>query len=225
VSKNNTQTVGNVIRFVWITLGLTGFIVLPFLLFGEQIEGMFIEGKAAQMLQSYGRYGWLVAVILLIADLVFPIPTSSVMASLGMIYGPLLGGAIATLGSLASGLTGYAICRYFGRPAAIWMNGEKGIVQSEAIFTRAGGWMVALSRWLPVFSEVVACLAGLARMPFRIFIAALFCGSVPLGFAFAGIGYLGLDYPITTLALSAMLPVLLWLIARPWLAKLNHPVD
>jgi hypothetical protein len=42
---------------------------------------------------------------------------------------------------------------------------------------------------------------------------ALACGSVPTGFAFAAIGNLGHSEPGWAIALSGLVPVLLWLAA------------
>ena len=139
------------------------------------------------------------------------------MAALGIVYGPVLGGLIATAGSVSSGLIGYGVCRRYGRPVARWFGGEKVLADGETLFAKVGGWIVALSRWLPVFSEVIACVAGLARMAFTTFFVALLCGSVPLGFVFAAIGHAGQDRPVVTLAVSALLPIVFWLLLRPLL--------
>jgi len=64
-----------------------------------------------------------------------------------------------------------------------------------------------------VLPEAVACLAGLVGMPWRTFVVALACGSVPLGFAFAAIGHLGQSSPLWALGLSAMVPAVLWMAA------------
>jgi membrane protein DedA with SNARE-associated domain len=88
------------------------------------------------------------------------------------------------------------------------------LAAAETLFARSGGWMVALSRWLPVLPEAIACMAGLARMPAGRFSLALLCGSAPLGFAVAALGHAGSDRPFLTLALCALLPLPIWLIAR-----------
>jgi membrane protein DedA with SNARE-associated domain len=77
---------------------------------------------------------------------------------------------------------------------------------------------------LPVFPEVIACMAGLSRMPPLAFFAALACGSAPLGFVFAMIGHAGVDYPVLAIALSAGLPPLLWLGVQPYFRakRLTH---
>jgi membrane protein DedA with SNARE-associated domain len=96
--------------------------------------------------------------------------------------------------------------------------------EGEELFKNIGGWIVAMSRWLPVVSEVVACLAGLSKMPFPMFLAALICGSVPLGFLFSTIGYIGGEYAMLTLILSALLPFILWVGVRLVLLKLKSNI-
>ena len=210
-------------KLIGIVIGLVLFITIPFFIFGEHIDLIFAGGSVVAWLQSYGNFAWAAAIGLLIADLAIPVPTTAVMAALGMVYGPFTGGFISALGSVISGLVGYGLCRKLGRPLALWLSGQQGLVEGERIFKNIGGWIVALSRWLPVVSEVVACLAGLSRMPFPVFFSALLCGSVPLGFLFATIGHLGGNYPFMTLVLSAALPFILWFFVRPLLRIPQKP--
>jgi uncharacterized membrane protein YdjX (TVP38/TMEM64 family) len=72
-----------------------------------------------------------------------------------------------------------------------------------------------------VLPEAVACLAGLAQMPFRVFFIALLCGCVPLGFTFAAIGALGVERPGLAVALSALVPVALYGVASVMLRGRN----
>ncbi|NQV98212.1 MAG: VTT domain-containing protein [Rhodospirillales bacterium] len=210
-------------KLIGIVIGLVLFVSVPFFIFGTQIEQMFSGEGVVSWLQGYGSFAGVAAIGLLVADLAIPVPTTAVMAALGMVYGPVYGGLYASLGSVISGLVGYGLCRKLGRPFALWLSGDQGLAEGERIFTNFGGWIVAMSRWLPVVSEVVACLAGLSRMPFPVFLVALLCGSVPLGFLFSFIGDLGGDQPLLTLLLSALLPFLLWLIARPFMARKKGP--
>lgn len=205
------------VKLILLVLGIAAFVIIPFLVFGDELEQVFMGSGAIAILQDYGQFAWAVAIGLLVADIALPIPTSSVMAALGMIYGPIWGGVIAAAGSVISGLVGYFLGRQLGRPFVLWLNGQQAVDKGERIFDRLGGWLVALSRWIPVLSEVVSCMAGLAKMPFPIFFTALVCGSVPLGFLYAVIGYLGGDRPILTLVLSAFLPLVLWFVVRPLL--------
>jgi uncharacterized membrane protein YdjX (TVP38/TMEM64 family) len=65
----------------------------------------------------------------------------------------------------------------------------------------------------------VACLAGLSKMPWRVFVLASLSGSLPLGFVFAAIGALGVEQPGWALALSAGMPLLLYGIAAAMFRK------
>ncbi len=208
------------VRFALIVLALALAVVVPFAIWGDAVERAFSLDATVRWLEGYGRWAWLAAIGVLVADLVLPLPASSVMAGLGMVYGPVIGGAIAALGSFTSGLVGYGLCRAFGQRAFRALAGAEGDAAARALFARAGGWVVAFSRWLPVLPETVACLAGLTAMRFAVFAAALACGSVPLGFTFAAIGHLGVDAPITTLVLCGLLPLALWAVARPWARRL-----
>ncbi len=192
---------------------LTGIIV-PFLLWGEHFDATLSLEGARLWMEGYGRWAWLAGIALLCADIVLPIPSTVVMSALGLIYGWQLGGAIAAAGSMLSGIIAYAACRFAGHRAARWIAGDDGLAKGGRLFDRQGGWLVALSRWMPVLPEAVACLAGLVRMPWRNFLLALICGTLPLGFAFAAIGALGNTRPGMAIALSALVPVLLWLLAR-----------
>ncbi len=208
----NVATVG---RLAGVLLALAVLVAIPFLLWGNRLGQLFAGNGAIDWLAGYGSFAWLIAVGLLTADLVMPIPATAIMSALGMIYGPFWGGLAAVGGSVFSGLVGYGLCRHLGRPFAARIAGEDALAQGERLFSRAGGWLVALSRWLPVLSEVMACVAGLARMPFAVFLGALLCGTVPLGFTFAAIGHLGADRPMLTLGIAAVLPVFLWFALRP----------
>lgn len=199
--------------FVLLLIG----IIVPFLVWGQQFDAVLSLEGARRWMEGYGTWAWAAGIALLIADIVLPIPGTVVMSALGWMYGWWLGGLIATAGSFASGLIAYVLCRWLGRPVARRLAGEDGLQRGEALFARNGGWLVVLSRWMPVLPEAVACLAGLAKMRWSTFVLSLACGSLPLGFAFAAIGDLGHASPGWAIALSALVPIALWLIARRWL--------
>lgn len=203
-------------RLFLIFLVLVAIVLIPFFIWGDALTAFFTQTGTISWLRSYGRWGWIAGIILLMSDLLLPIPATAVMAGLGYLYGPIVGGLISSLGSFFSGLLGYEICRRLGRGAALWILGKKDLEKGERLYARVGGWLVILSRWLPVFPEVIACMAGLTRMPVRAFYLALACGSLPLGFAFSAVGAVGIEKPGLAIALSALLPPVLWLVVRPF---------
>jgi len=193
--------------------------IVPYLIWGDALEAAFsVEGARAWM-SGYGAGAGLAGICLLVADLLLPIPSTLVMSALGLAYGTWLGGLYAAAGTMLAGLVAYALSRWLGRPLALRLAGEEGLRAGEGLFERGGAWLVAGSRCLPILPEAVACLAGLHRMPFRTFLFALACGSVPTGFLFAAIGALGQAEPAWALGLSVVVPVALWLGARRWLPR------
>ena len=192
---------------------------LPFLIWGEQFMQWFTGDAAIQWIRGWGAWGWLAVIGLLVSDLFLPIPATPVMSAAGYLYGTLIGGLVSAAGSFAAGMAGYGLCRAFGRNIALRLAGEKELEEHHTLFQRSGPWLVAASRWLPLLPEVISCLAGLTRMPLRVFAVSLACGAVPMGFVFAAIGAAGQDNPKLALTLSVIVPPVLWLAVRPFLRK------
>jgi uncharacterized membrane protein YdjX (TVP38/TMEM64 family) len=197
------------VRILLLFAVLATLVIVPFLLWGGSMESVTVASAAA-WLRGYGRWAWAAGIVLLVADLFLPVPATVVFSALGFLYGTVLGGIIGAAGSILSGLAAYVLCRAFGRGAARRITGERDLARAERLFSSLGGWLVALSRWTPVFPEVIACMAGLARMPPAAFLAALCAGSVPLAVVFAAVGAAGVERPGLALALSAALPAVLW---------------
>lgn len=204
-------------RLLGIFILLAVVLLIPFALWSERFG--FDADQAAVWLQGFGRWAWAVALLLLVADLVLPVPGTAVMAALGYIYGAPLGGLIGATGSFLGGAVAYGLCRLTGRRGARWLVGEKDLVRGERLFAAFGGWLVAISRWLPLLPEVIACLAGLVRMRPATFFPALLCGSLPLAFTYAGVGAAGLNNPRLALLISAVLPPALWLVLGRYLTR------
>jgi uncharacterized membrane protein YdjX (TVP38/TMEM64 family) len=190
-------------RFFLLFIALAAIVLIPFFIWGDTLMAFFSWEQSLEWLSGYGAWAWAIAIVLLIADLFLPLPATVIMSALGYIYGPVLGGLLSAAGSFASGVLAYWLCRMLGENAAIWVLGKKEYERGKKISAQIGGWVVALSRWLPVFPEVVACMAGLTRMPAKNFYLALASGSLPLGFIYAFVGNAGLTNPGLAFGLSA----------------------
>jgi uncharacterized membrane protein YdjX (TVP38/TMEM64 family) len=161
---------------------------------------------AVLTLREYESWAWAVGIALMWVDLVLPVPQSTLIAALGIIYGTLLGGLLGSLGLVTSGLLGYGLML----TAARRFVGPRSLHKMESLFDRGGAWAIVLTRSLPYsIPEALVFLAGLAGMPMKKFIAALTLGSVPTAFAFAAIGAGWADQPIVALVVSSVLPILL----------------
>ncbi|MES2569091.1 MAG: VTT domain-containing protein [Verrucomicrobiota bacterium] len=206
-------------RLLITSIALAVLLCIPFLIWGDDFMRWFTGPAAIEWVRGWGAWGWLALLILLVSDLFLPIPATPLMSVAGLLYGTLLGGLLSATGSFAAGMTGYWLCRGFGRGIALRLAGEKELAANETLFRRSGPWLVAASRWLPLLPEVISCLAGLTRMPARVFALSLACGSLPLGFVYAAIGAAGEENPRLAMGLSILLPPLLWLLMRPFLRR------
>lgn len=192
---------------------LAALVLGIWMIWGGKWDDHFTFEGSVKWLESAGPWAWAAGIFLLVGDLVLPVPGTIVISALGYVYGTLLGGAIAAAGLIAAGISGYGLGRLFGeRFARRWL-GDRDYEKGKRLFARRGGWVVAVSRALPILPEVISCSAGLVGMPFRRFAVALACGSVPMGFLFAAIGRAGRDAPGWAVVLSLLLPALLWLAA------------
>lgn len=209
-------------RFLLLFAGLALLALVPFVLWGDALAAFFTAEGTVAWLHDRGAWAWAAGMGLLVLDLVLPLPGTVILSALGYVYGTVAGGLIGAAGSFLSGTVAYGLCRWLGHGAALRLVGARDLARGERLFERAGGWIVALSRWLPILPEVVACLAGLTRMPAARFFVALACGALPLGFTFAAIGAQGVERPALAVVLSAVVPALLFLAARPVLRRLEE---
>lgn len=205
-------------RLLWVFLGFSLLVLGTWALWGGNFDARFGFEATAAWLTAHPGWGGVAGAGLLVADLFLPVPNTIVMSALGYAYGTLIGGFFAATGSIGAGITGYGIGRLLPERAARRLLGELDYEKGRLLFARGGGWALALSRALPVLPEALSCTAGLVRMPFGRFVAAIACGSVPTGLVFAAIGAAGRQAPGWTLAMCLLAPALLWWGARCWLA-------
>jgi len=184
--------------------------LVPVFVLDDEIDAAFAGPEGLRRLQEYGAWAWAVGIGLIVSDLVLPVPSTAVIAGLGMLYGPLLGGLVGGVGSTLAGLVAYAGGRWVGRPAIRLFAGDADLEKLRRFFAKHGLLAVALSRWMPLLPEALCCLAGAARMRVGPFLAALACGSFAMGFAFGVLGEHYLDRPTVALVVSAAIPLLVW---------------
>lgn len=191
-------------------MAIAAFFLISWGFFGEGLEEVWNVERLVAHFENAKAWAWLLGIALLLADLLLPIPGTIVMSALGAVYGFWIGGLLSAIGSMLAGMSGYGVGRFFKESFAKRWLGERDFEKGKSLFERGGAWVVAISRALPILPEVLACMAGLLRMPFGKFVIALACGSVPMGFLFAWIGAIGREQPAWGFAFSIGVPAVLW---------------
>ncbi|MBT6461720.1 MAG: VTT domain-containing protein [Opitutae bacterium] len=189
-----------------------------FAIWGEYFDGLFNEESI--VIQPGFRTAAFV-ILLLMSDVILPIPVTVILATLGMTYGAVVGGVIGTVGTFVAGSIAYFLCRLTNHRISGFLLGEKGVKQIKVVFQKHGGWAVALSRWMAILPELVSGCAGLVRMPARQYFPALICGVAPMSFTYAWIGSTKAmeKHTFTGMILSAIIPLFLWALVNSILRK------
>jgi uncharacterized membrane protein YdjX (TVP38/TMEM64 family) len=165
---------------------------------------------STDMLEGLSAWAWAAGIVLIIVDLVLPIPQTSVLTALGVIYGLALATLIGTVALVLAGIVPYLIMQTRVGPFIVHPFKGRSREAIDMLSNRAGPWAIALSRSLPYsIPEAIVCVAGLARMPLRTFLVSLVSGSVPAAVLYAGIGAGWARDPLLALAVSYVLPILL----------------
>ncbi len=198
------------LKVLGIAVVLALVLLAAFALWGGSFGQWFGREGCTRWFSETRSVAWLAGICLLLADLLLPIPATGVMAALGAIYGVWLGAAVGVAGSASAGLLGYGLARLAGRKGMRLIADEREIERFRAFFDRWGGAGVIVSRALPVLPEVMAVLAGLARMSFARFAAALLLGTAPVCVFFAWVGSASAEEPWYGVAIAVEVPLLLW---------------
>jgi uncharacterized membrane protein YdjX (TVP38/TMEM64 family) len=203
-----------------IIVGIIGLVLTPYFLWHEQMDAYFVSEPYQAWLVSIKPYAWLIGLSLIIADLFLPIPVPPVMATLGALYGTAVGGAVATIGSILSGMLAYGLARLAGRRGARWLASDRELSDFQRFFDTWGVAGIVASRALPVLPEVLTLLAGLARMRFGRFMLSLVVGATATGMAIAWVGQAA-GQSSTLLLVMTVVPAGLWCIYLVFARKLQ----
>jgi uncharacterized membrane protein YdjX (TVP38/TMEM64 family) len=126
-------------------------------------------------------------VLLLIADVFLPVPSSLVMVAHGALFGMVTGTLLSLVGSVASALTGFAVGRA-GNNAIRRFVTEREHARTGALLERWGVVAIAASRPVPILAETTAILAGSSPMTWPQVTLAATAGSIVPAAAYAWAG-------------------------------------
>jgi uncharacterized membrane protein YdjX (TVP38/TMEM64 family) len=153
------------------------FILLASFIGVEAFDVPLLRNPTPQLVHA-GSLAGLLAVALLAADALLPVPASLVMVALGALFGPVIGTFLALSGRLAMALVGYGI-GLRGGPLLSKVVLPDGRERADRLLRRWGAVAVVFTRPIPLVAETVVILAGASSIGWaRVGLAAL-VGSVP----------------------------------------------
>ena len=156
-----------------------------------------------------------IIILLLISDILLPIPASIVMVVSGMLFGGFLGGLIALVGSLAGSIINFQMSRKLGRARVQKWMGDREYNNLSMIMSKYGAYIVILTRMIPLVMESISSIAGISNIKLKKFIVMNVVGFVSIIFLYSYAGALYKEQPqsiFIILALGFFVPFIFWYI-------------
>jgi len=134
-----------------------------------------------ETIQSWGAWGVVGSIGLMIAHSFVPFPAELVAFANGMVYGPLWGTVITWVGAMLGAFLAFGLARKLGRPLVEAIVARKNWDALDSQATAQSGRLVFISRFIPVIAfNLVNYAAGLTRMSWWTFGWATGVGILPV---------------------------------------------
>jgi uncharacterized membrane protein YdjX (TVP38/TMEM64 family) len=201
--------VGLAVLAIVAMVGLVWWLLPPAALIGP---GDTVEGTVA-LIRSWGAWGVLGSIGLMVAHSFLPFPAEIVACANGMIYGPVWGAAITWIGAMLGAASAFGLVRWLGRPVLQRLL-TTGQWQSLAGWSRArGGAALLVSRLIPLIAfNLINYAAALTEISWWTFLWATGLGILPLTILLAILGDRMIALPLWAWLLLGALAVASWLL-------------
>ncbi|MEX2206336.1 MAG: VTT domain-containing protein [Myxococcota bacterium] len=171
---------------------------------------MDIEWKPESLrdyVAALGLYGPLVVVAIMTFRPFLGLPMWVALILCGVLFGPWLGAAYGTIGTLLGGVLIFGIARSFGRDAVQSRIGGALRLFDDLLASRGVPWLalyaaVPVAPLTPVFAS-----AGVSRMRLSSFCAGIGIGIVPRASVFTFAGEAAVERSATSIGVAALLIV------------------
>ena len=200
--KLNSGGGGKIFLMIVILLAIP---LIPFLLLSSYgLAEVEFWTDALQPLSHPGLQA--MAIILMMSfDLFLPIPSIPILLWSGHQLGFVVGTIINISALTIAHSTAYELCRWGGVHSYRRFIGPKVNISSSTLFNKYGPFALAISRNLPIVSEVFSALAGLSEMPRARFQYCILVSNLPTALTLAWLGSKG----DSTLMLTASIFIIL----------------
>jgi uncharacterized membrane protein YdjX (TVP38/TMEM64 family) len=200
----------------WWSLAVVIAVTLLVMFVAASSAGIAILDDPTPLLRGGRPLAGFIGVLLLVADVFLPIPSSLVMLAHGTLFGVAGGTLLSILGSVASALTAFAVGRA-GKGAVRRFVTEREHERAGALLERWGVIAIAVTRPVPILAETVAILAGSSPLTWGQAAVAAAAGSLAPAAVYAWAGAHAQGVVNHALAFGGVLLItsLLFLLGRP----------
>jgi len=184
------------------------------------VWGILMQGDPDPLrlwLVDFGVWAPLVSILLQIATSLIPFLPGFVLAiANAMVWGALLGGLLTFGSSFLAAAACFGLARVLGRPGVERIVSPGSLRRVDGFMDRRGLIAIFLGRIIPFINpDVLSYAAGVTRLGWVPFLAAMAAGAVPATVFYSIVGALAIEsavWVIGVVALAATLPLaLLWI--------------
>ena len=173
------------VRWFSLAFAIAATLLLTFL--AASASGIALFEDPMPLLRGARPAAATIGVLLLVADVFLPIPSSLVMVAHGALFGVAGGTILSLVGSTAAALTGFALGRA-GNTAVRRIVTPEEHQRAGELLRRWGVLAIAVSRPVPILAETVAILAGSSPLTWRQITFASAAGSLVPSLVYARAG-------------------------------------
>ncbi len=142
-----------------------------------------------EFLLALGWWGYLVYVILVIASIPLPIPSTPIVFAGGYVYGTLIGSVLAIIANVLGAALSFYLVRKLGEPVLELLMDKRHLDHFSHLFKKRGVSIALISYIVPVFpADIVGLLMGLTKIRFHTFLAVVIVGSIPRSYVLNALG-------------------------------------
>lgn len=201
-------------RKILVPLAVTSFfIILLFLLFGN-VEHFFEEllNRSQNNLSKYA----VLSFIILVSDIVLPVPSSIVMYLNGTVLGFAGGFLLSFVSVILSSVAGY----FIGRGSSAVLK-SKTDISADKIMEKYGYPAILATRGIPIISESICIVCGFNRFNFATYLIMNVVGYIPICLVYAYFGSVALNKNLFLISFAGSLIItfVLWLFGRRIIQK------
>ncbi len=162
---------------------ILGLIILGFFALSKFFPGLN-KFASPTFVRDYliglGTAGYFMFIVLLLATIPLPMPSTPVVLGGGYVYGVFLGTILALIACAIGGTISFLLVKKYGKPLLYKMVDEKHIVHFNHVFKKRGIMAAIVSYSIPLFpSDVINFILGLTKMKYHIFLILLILTHIP----------------------------------------------
>lgn len=164
--------------YIMVAIIIVIFSLLPF--FFDNLKNFASPAFIRDLLINSGVFGYGLLILLIIASVPLPIPSSPVILGGGYVYGMIIGSLVSLIGIVIGATISFVMVRKLGRPVLEKLVDKHHIIHFNHVFKKRGIAAALISYALPIFpSDCVSAILGLTRMSYRHFLLIAIIGHIP----------------------------------------------